>query len=77
MKAYNSKESLVQNLKDAGCENEQIQEIIELYEEGKKETIYKMLEEHRKKVLNDVHKSEKKIDCIDYYIYQLKTEDKD
>lgn len=68
---YNSDEDIIQNLKDAGCDNKQIQELLELYKNGEKEKVHKILDEHRKNVLNKVHKNEKQIDCIDYFIYQM------
>lgn len=66
-----SEQELIQNLKDAGCDNKQIEELIELYKQGKKDEICKILEKHRKNVLNTVHKKEKQIDCIDYFIYHM------
>lgn len=76
MKAYNSEDDVIQNLKDAGCTNKQIQEIMELYKSGKKDIVCKALESHRKCVVDNVHKNEKQIDCIDYFIYQMKKENK-
>ncbi len=76
MDAYSSEENIIQNLKDAGCSAAQIQELIELYKQGKKEKILKILDKHRKNVLDKVHKNEKQIDCIDYFIYQMKENNK-
>ena len=74
MKIYNSDEDIIQNLKDAGCSNSQIQELLELYKQGKKQRIYAILDKHRKNILTKVHKEEKQIDCIDYFIYQMERE---
>lgn len=71
MKPYNSEGDIIQNLKDAGCTNKQIQEIIELYKNGKKEKICQILAEHRKSILNNVHKNEKQINCLDYFVYHI------
>ena len=49
---------------------------MELYKSGKKDIVCKILENHRKCVLDNVHKNEKQIDCIDYFIYQMKKENK-
>ena len=72
----NLKEAIIQNLKDAGCSHQQIQELLELYKQNKKEKIHKILDKHRKNVLNKVHESEKQIDCIDYFIYQIERQGK-
>lgn len=74
---YNSDEDIIENLKDAGCDNKQIQELLELYKNGEKEKVHKILDKHRKYVLNKVHKREKQIDCIDYFIYQMERKKKD
>lgn len=74
MNAYCSKDEIIQNLKDAGCSKKQIDELMLLYENGKKEDICKILEKHRKCILNTVHENEKKIDCLDYFLYQIEKE---
>ncbi len=72
MNVYKSEDDIIQNLKDAGCSSKQIKELMELYREGKKDKIYSIMEKHRYEVLNNIHKNEKQIDCIDYFIYQMK-----
>lgn len=72
MNAYNSEEDIIQNLKDAGCSDKEIKKLITLYKEGKKEEIYRIMEKHRQNILKNVHKNEKQINCIDYFIYQMK-----
>lgn len=76
MAKYNLEETMVQNLKDAGCTNNQIQEIIKLYKLGKKNQVCSILAEHRKCILNNVHKNEKQINCLDYFIHQMEKEKK-
>lgn len=36
------------------------------------ETKLVLLEKHRKKLLDAVHENQKKIDCLDYLIYQVR-----
>lgn len=67
-----TEKDIIQNLKDAGCGNKQIEEIITLYKKGKKEKIYEILEKHRTNILNKVHRNEEQISCVDYFIYQMK-----
>ena len=76
MNAYNSEEDIIQNLKDTGCNSKQIQELIELYSAGKIDKIYSIMESYRNKVLNNIHKNEKQIECIDYFIYQMERGEK-
>lgn len=76
MNVHYSEQDMIQNLKDAGCGDKQIQELVELYKQGKIDKIHKILENHRKNVLNKVHKKEKQIDCIDYFIYQMNMKEK-
>lgn len=77
MNIYNSDEDMIENLKDAGCDNKQIQVLLELYKNGEKEKVHKILDKHRKNVLNKVHKNEKQIDRIDYFIYQMERKKRD
>lgn len=76
MNAYNSEEDIIQNLKDTGCNSKQIQELIELYRAGKIDKIYSIMESYRNKVLNNIHKNEKQIECIDYFIHQMERGEK-
>lgn len=66
-----SKNEIEQNLKDAGCNAEVIREFFSYGDESDADGQRALLEEHRKKLLNRVHKEEKKISCLDYLIFQL------
>ncbi len=79
---YGSKEAVIQNLKDAGCDQDVIEYCIDRMEQGNKAELLKQLEEHRKTLLYKVHKAkrfsenefcleEKQIDCLDYLVYQI------
>lgn len=61
--------TVLQNLKDAGCPAEMIQQVVSLQENGEGKKMVELLTEHRKHLLDLVHKEEKKIDCLDYLIY--------
>lgn len=67
---------ITENLKDAGCNNKLIEEIIKLYDMGKKEKIKEILSTHRKEILDNEHKAQKQIDCLDFFLYQIEKEDK-
>ncbi len=60
-----------QNLKDAGCTSSMMKKFFSYMEHGEKENQILLLEEQRKKLLDDVHDGEKKIFCLDYLMYQM------
>lgn len=73
MKEMKQKEDVIQNLKDAGCSRESIAEYLTLAGKGAVSAQLVLLEKHRKDLLKAVHENEKKIDCLDYLIYQIRT----
>lgn len=66
------KAAVSQNLEDAGCSRESIEEYLTLEENGAAKAQLILLEKHRKKLLDAVHENQKKIDCLDYLIYQVR-----
>lgn len=67
---------IAQNLKDAGCTDEVIQIFLVDLEQGKTTEGMKLLEHHRRQLLVGLHLWQKKIDCLDYLIYQMKKDRK-
>lgn len=65
-------ESMIQNLKDAGCDPEMIQKVIEDLQTGNETNGLKRLAVHRKNLLHSPHRQQKCIDCLDYLVYQMK-----
>ncbi len=59
---------LIQNLKDADC----TPELIEKFLHAGKDIKTKLLKEHRKHLLNELHINQKRIDCLDYLIFTLR-----
>lgn len=72
MQKNESVESIIQNLKDAGCDSETIEKFMADLQKGKEVNSLKLLAEHRKKLLESLHKDQKCIDCLDYLVYQMK-----
>lgn len=66
-----SKEEVVQNLKDAGCNPKTIADFLLYFDRAQKEKQLALLAVHRKELLSRVHKEEKRICCLDYLIYQI------
>lgn len=72
MRINESEKSIIQNLKDAGCNSETIENFMADLQAGKKSSGLKRLAAHRKDLLDSLHKEQKCIDCLDYLVYQLK-----
>ena len=72
MSVNESSESIIQNLKDAGCDSETIEQFMEDLQKGKEASDLKRLAAHRKNLLDSLHRDQKCIDCLDYLVYQMK-----
>lgn len=66
-----TRESLRQNLVDAGCGEELIGRCMELAREGKTAQVRQLLAYHRQRLLDGIHQGEERIDCLDYLLYQM------
>ena len=64
--------SIEQNLTDAGCSKEFIERFMLLTESQRTAEILKMLDEHRKNLLDGIHADERKIYCLDYLVNKIK-----
>ncbi|MDO4623108.1 MAG: hypothetical protein Q4B22_09160 [Eubacteriales bacterium] len=69
--SYNRKEEIIENLRDAGCSEEAICCFLDDFCSGNKKVSAARLREHRKELLNEMHSSQRKIDCLDYFLYLL------
>ena len=65
---------LIQNLKDAGCPEELSQQFMESYRSGRIKDGLRLLQQHRRALLDGVHEEERKINCLDYMVYHLEKE---
>ncbi len=64
-----SVQTITENLKDAGCDQEMITEFFD--KSGKKDEQLRILKRHRQQLLDRVHREEKRIDSLDYLVYQM------
>ena len=62
---------LIRNLEDAGCSETDIQRFLQLGQEGKQREQLRLLTMHRATLLDQLHVSQRQIDCLDYLIYQI------
>lgn len=63
---------IYQNLVDAGCGQQMAERCMILIQENKRSELLNMLSAHRKNLLDQMHASQKQIDCLDYLVYSLK-----
>lgn len=64
-----SEEAIIENLKDAGCDDETIACYMECRACGETLKKKKLLAKHRQGLLDDLHQCQREIDCLDYLIY--------
>lgn len=59
---------LKQNLSDAGCDNEMVGSIVRMCESGNMEGALKMMRKDRCRLMDELHESGRKVDCMDFLI---------
>ncbi|MEH2940782.1 hypothetical protein [Lawsonibacter sp. JLR.KK007] len=62
---------LRQNLIDAGCDLELVQQCMDLAQGERMEEMKRILTRHRQTLLDMIHAEQKKIDCLDYLFYNM------
>lgn len=63
---------LTENLRDMGLDDEMIAKCLILIKENRHTELEKLLKAYRKTLLDNVHKYNDRIDCLDYFTYHLK-----
>ena len=71
MNRLTEEQLLLRNLKDAGCSEADIERYFKLRAEGRVLEQFRFLSAHRVKLLDQIHESQEKLDCLDYLIYQI------
>ena len=66
-----SVQAVIQNLKDAGCGADCVEQFLSLEEEGKTQEQLELLSVQRRQLLDRVHEEERRITCLDYLVYQI------
>lgn len=72
--SINDENTIVQNLIDAGCGQELITEFMEDFRKENISKDLKLLAAHRRSLLDNLHKEQKRIDCLDYLVYKMTKE---
>lgn len=65
------KDALRRTLADAGCDSALTERFVLLAEQGREREGLALLSQHRRDLLERCHAAEKKIDCLDYLVYQM------
>ncbi len=65
-------EPIIQNLRDSGCGEDVIKAFVEDLREKKISEGLRLLEAHRRVLLDELHKEQKRIDCLDYLVYKMR-----
>ena len=63
-----------QNLHDAGCDEAVAAEILELYQQGRIQEALLKMKKDRCKLMDQLHESGRKVDCMDYLIRKTEKE---
>lgn len=63
--------TVLQNLKDAGCNTDTIDQFMKSLQKGDHEEQLLILSLQRRKLLDIVHAGQKQIDCLDYLVYRI------
>ena len=66
------KNKILQNLKDADYNRELIERFFLLDKNQRTFEQLRLLDEYRKKLVESLHQDQRKIDCLDYLIFNLK-----
>lgn len=66
------RQELEQNLIDSGCTQTIIDEFLSLYRQDKLKDALRLLDKHRAELLTGLQDYQKKIDCLDFLIFNLK-----
>lgn len=69
-----NEDAIIQNLIDAGCGQEFILEFMEDLRKDNISKDLKLLQAHRRSLLDNLHKEQKRIDCLDYLVYRMTKE---
>ena len=64
-------EDFISCLNDAGCDKELISEVCRLYECGDNGMVIRKLRRHRSTLMDELHSSQKKVDCLDFLLRKL------
>ena len=65
---------IIENLEDAGCDAALTEQFEALWAKGDQKGQMRLLNGYRRLLLNEIHAGQKRLDCLDYLIYQMKAQ---
>ena len=74
--AMDQRKLLMQNLEDAGCDEETVERCLDCARQGRTQEQLRLLSAHRRLLLDAVHRCEKQITCLDYLVFQIEREER-
>lgn len=67
---------LQQNLLDAGCDSQLIECCTACFHTKNRQKIRMLLHAQRQKLMGNIHRSQKQLDCLDYLLHQMAKDEK-
>ena len=64
-------DELIENLKDAGCDSEQISQLCRLYESGDLRVVIQKLRRHRCDLMDKLHERQGEVDRLDFLLRKV------
>lgn len=74
MQIRNTREKIIQNLKDCDCDETIIEDFMAKFDAGQKKEALAILARHRKDLLDLFHRCDGCIGCLDYLTNQINNE---
>ena len=79
METQRVSQAVLQNLQDAGCCDEVIRRYCELEAQPRPAHLIRrdqkcLLQKQRKALLDDLHERQRRLDCLDFLLYQMKNQ---
>ena len=63
-------EKILINMKDAGCRGEDIRKAKQIYDLGDMDALIRCFRKCRCDLMDELHESQRKVDCLDFLIRQ-------
>jgi len=71
MTAFDTEEETLRCMRDCGCTNELAADFLESTKMGDQDRQLEILQNIRGSLLNELHKVQKELDCIDYLLREM------
>lgn len=62
---------LYENLCDAGCDSQTIEQCVSMVGNHQQEELLRILAGKRSELMDEIHMAQKRVDCLDFLVYQI------